>query len=167
MDTKKFYMTDAQYLNQLQRMRERIAHGEMLVIVNSEEIGEQFTHCSWGLCTGDIDFWQSDELLHPENPPKNTGHFEAQAGDFSFDVEMWFVTPKHRQHNHFCPFDRGADGSASSAWGCFDRCKIFHPRKDEDPVLPRENAVRMFDVHVNSLLRKKQQEEETVYAAAV
>lgn len=168
MDTKKFFMTDAQYLDQLQRMREKISSGEVLVLVNSDETGEQFTHCSWGLCTGDMDFWQEDELLHPEAPPKSTGHFEAQAGEFSLDVEMWFVTPKHRQHTHFCPFDRGSDGSASSAWGCFDRCKVFHPGKNASLVLPREEAINTFDVCISNLLRKKpQHEEEKVYAAAV
>lgn len=108
-------MKDHEFLAALRRMRDRIADGIELVAVDSEEIGNKYTHCSWGMCSEDREQWPDREL-----------HI------FKEDFDSYGrISTKNRLPWQPCPFDKRKrelvrDGNIYSLdSGCFWTCMIF------------------------------------------
>jgi hypothetical protein len=134
------YLTAQQHLDSLRRLRHfitpspntgRLTGGE-LVAGDCDEEGDKETECSWGQCTGRPEQWPPDTRLWPERA-------------LTHDGRVYGV--KYHQAGQFCPFDRRApegDPMHGDPGGCFYRCRIFKPTKDE-PVPTREEALVLFD----------------------
>ena len=98
------------YLAALKRMKERIETGLPLVFWDSTEIGDKDTHCSWGLCSNDVEQWP-DVLYH--------------TWPLRF-LETGRIAPITKQPHQFCPFDSQECNEFQGAGsGCFWRCTIF------------------------------------------
>jgi hypothetical protein len=97
-------MPDDRYLAALKRQRQRIADGLEFVAIDSEQIGNKFTHASWGLCSEDKEAWpDAEDHLWPDQ-------FRERGR----------VAPRYREENQPCPFQ-----IAGTPMGCFYQCRIF------------------------------------------
>lgn len=110
----------------LRRIRQQIADGLELEHEDSEQFGNKFTHCSWGLCSRNKKQWpDAEDHLWP--------------GEF---VQGGRVAPRYRTDTDECPF-AGPQESKTSWVGCFCRCQIFQRK------LPsQEYALRLYDQRI-------------------
>jgi hypothetical protein len=119
-------LSDERYLAALIRVRDLIAKGERLVANDSEEIGNKYTECTWGLCSGDKKAWPDpQDYMWPDQPDR--------------------VAPKYRTNRQVCPFRR----APPSANGCFWSCMIFKPKGK--PVPTREEALALYDAKIKEV----------------
>lgn len=125
----------ARYLLALKRIRALIAAGEPLVTADSNEIGNKYTHCSWGLCTEDKVIWpDKEDHTWPE--------------DF---VSYGRVAPLSTDECHSCPFDwRGPGKAGEFRNGCFYTCKVFRASK-KHPLPNRDEALRLYDERIKAM----------------
>ncbi len=116
---KNINLSDDRYLAFLKRMRDLIASGAELKYEDSEEIGNKYTHCSWGMCCGDKSGWPDpQDYLWPDQPDR--------------------VDIKYSTKRQCCPLSRNQTESS----GCFYSCMIFKPN-GEKPT--REQAIKLYD----------------------
>lgn len=109
----------------LKRQRERIASGLKLSKEDSDEPGNKFTTCTWGLCSDEKEAWpDAEDHLWPDQ-------FES-AGR---------VAPKYRGKGHACPMSRG-----NRSDGCFYDCRIFQKRDGER--VTKEVALALYDAAI-------------------
>lgn len=112
------------YIAALHRLRNLIKEGKELVAADSTTIGDKYTSCSWGLCSGEKEAWpDAKDHLWPDQ-----------------FLERGWVAPLYRQKGQKCPFDsRKDDGDGT---GCFFSCRVFQ-RKLKTPT--REQALALYD----------------------
>jgi hypothetical protein len=103
-------LTKAQTLTVIRRIRAAIAAGKPKVLDDSEEIGNKYTHCSWGMCATTEEYYPTPDLYEPG----------------SRDPMRWPT-------GHGCPMDRGRKTEAH--WGCFYRCRAFHGGVNREQAL--------------------------------
>lgn len=97
-------LSQERYLAALYRQRDRIIAGVPFEAVDSNVIGDKFTHASWGLCSRDAGAWpDAEDHLWPDQ-------FEQQGR----------VAPKYRNEHQPCPMQRKQGPN-----GCFYSCRIF------------------------------------------
>jgi len=142
MDRRKLDLTDKQFVELLKRQLKRIADGVKLDHVDSNQTGSKFTHCSWGLCSEDMETWPDPETWLFE-PFRNYAYNE--------DGELVDVPrPKYRGDHQFCPFDRKDNRSAQDgSFGCFYRCRIFRPKGEKRPN--RERAIELYQIRLREV----------------
>lgn len=115
-------MSDERYLAALYRQRDRIIAGAAFEAVDSDVIGDKYTHASWGLCSDDAEAWpDAEDHLWPEQ-------FVANGR----------VAPKYRSQHQVCPMQRKSGPS-----GCFYSCRIF--KGDEITASKRTKAVELYE----------------------
>lgn len=140
---RSLYLSPQQHLDALRRLRHWIAAqpeqgrftGGELVAWDCTVTGEKDTECSWGTCTCRPEQWPPDTRMWPERPLMHDGRVYGV---------------KYHQDGQFCPFDRRApEGHPMHGMtsGCFYRCRIFHPTKEE-PRPTREEAIALYDAAI-------------------
>ncbi len=101
--TKNLYLPQDRYVAALYRQRDRIIAGLPFEMDDSDDIGNKYTHASWGLCSNDAEAWPDrDDHLWPDQ----------------FDQGR--VAPKYRGERQPCPMQTKGGGT-----GCFYSCRIF------------------------------------------
>lgn len=118
----KLHMPNARYIAALYRQRDRIINGLPFDAIDSDAIGDKFTHASWGLCSRDAEAWpDAGDHLWPDQ--------------FSEDGR---VAPKYRSQHQPCPMQRKSGGM-----GCFYSCRIFKGR--EITANTRSKAIDLYE----------------------
>lgn len=117
-------LTEAEYTAALARFQRAIADGMPLAMDDSEEPGDKYVDCSWGLCSMDAGMWP----------------FEHRAAT----LRMGRVIPKDPPRGARCPMDTRPPG-AHDFNGCFWTCRMFRPTK-EHPRPNRAEALRLYDL---------------------
>jgi hypothetical protein len=93
--------------------------GLELRAVDSDTIGDKYTHCSWGMCSEDLEQWPDvEDHLFPEEFPER-------------------ISPKYLGPGQKCPMDRRTGGEG---WGCFYSCRVF-----QDGLKDRAVALKLYD----------------------
>lgn len=127
------YLPRDRYIQFLERMCDRIDAGLELAMVDSDEIGNKYTHASWGMCTDDREAWpDAQDHIWPEE-------FEKRGR----------VAPISRGEHQPCPFD---DRSVKRAGGCFWRCRLFRPKqrpKRGQPPVQRDEALKLYQIRID------------------
>lgn len=116
-------MVREQYILQLERFRKRIAEGAPLETADSEEIGDKFTLCSWGLCDDSAEMWPEKELHHWPHSFLTEGR----------------TAPLRVGHGQKCPMDKRETGDRS--FSCFFHCRVF-----QGPKPDQQEALRLYDL---------------------
>lgn len=106
------HLSDAQYLDLLQKIKARINQPEFVVYCyDSTVVGNRYTESNCGLCNEE--FVTADTAMFP-------GYFPGRR-------DM-----KYRQKHHKCPFDlRGAEPAEGFSMGCFYSCYLFKNRQHD------------------------------------
>lgn len=146
------YLSDERFLAALERMRTRIAEGEKLGAEDLTAIGNKYTYCTWGMCTGDPEFWPKEDRMFPDREPIST---DCRV-EYGKVVPILRVSSKYQDRGQFCPFDRrpsakAPDYAQGSPGGCFYRCMIFSP-KGAKPT--REDAIKLYDVSIEKFKKR-------------
>lgn len=115
---RDIYMANKRYKAALVRIRTQIENGSELVAKESAEMGDKYTHCSWGLCSGSPEQWPDKE-------------------DRLFDHPLTTLYQKKGQN---CPFDEKPDREFGPS-GCFHSCRIFQ-NLGNPPT--REEAIKRY-----------------------
>lgn len=116
-------------------MRARIANGAILKFEDSEDIGNKYTTCTWGLCHDAAGFWEKEEC-----------QFEEPAAAHRHGRYALVVRSKHLPDKQKCPMDRG-DGEQGE-WGCSYRCRIFTPTEKRPD---RKRALQLYDDRIKEV----------------
>jgi len=121
-------MTQKQYVNWLEAMRDRIEAGLELSYYDDNTIGNKSLFCSWGMCNNKAEVW-------PEELHQIPGHTIPgyQGGIRHID--------RDRKTQH-CPFD----ARVAKTGGCFWRCVIFQHK-----VITKEQGLAYYDLLLNHL----------------
>ena len=144
---RDLYMTDAQHLASLERMRDKIAKSEgPLYAFDDTTPGNKSTDCSWGMCTCDPTFWAKDELMFPERGP-------IRVGCRADGTPVLHESSKYHKDGQQCPFDRRNGTENKASWGCFSHCRVFS-RKRGEKTPTKEEALRLYDVTIERLTQK-------------
>jgi len=126
---------EGRWQDALRRMRERIAAGLELDAWDCTAIGNKDTHCSWGMCSNDIEQW----------PDKDDHAWPVQF------EERQRVAPRTPPGG--CPLDTRTGTPEESRWGCFYHCRVFRyreigytgHRRSEDKNRGRKVALQLYD----------------------
>ncbi len=127
-------MGEGRWQDALRRVRLIVLdESQPLRAVDSRALGDKFTHCSWGMCSGDRAAW----------PNKDDHTFPA---DFE---ERHRVAPRGAPEDARCPMENAPPNGK----GCFYRCSIFQGKSNPTPESlknrpSRERAVELFDVEI-------------------
>lgn len=119
---RSMYLTKAEYLAILKRMRAKIAaQAEEVWGFDDTTIGSKHTECNVGLCCNDPKVYTKTMNLFPEQYPQR-------------------VSPKYRdecgKNEHYCPLSK-----EHKSWGCFYACLFFQDRlKDKTKILELYDA---------------------------
>ena len=119
-------LTVEQTLAVLQRILKAIRNGAPLTAEDSNEIGNKYTHSSWGLCSDNPDYWPTPEL-------------HTVPADF---VDRGRVAPLDPGIS--CPMRTKGEGRT----GCFYSCRIFQ-RHLKTPT--REEAIDLYEKAIEQL----------------
>jgi hypothetical protein len=113
-------LTDDEWKAALKARREQVATAPYEA-VDSDTIGDKYTHASWGMCARDG--WPRG-LARPEGRP--------YAGDL-----------RSQQNHHRCPMDgRRRPGLLGWKWGCARACRVF---RGEVTARHRKRALALYD----------------------
>lgn len=86
---KKITLSDDRYLEALKRIRNLIASGFEFKKDYSNEIGNKYTYCTWGLCSNCKESWpDAEDHLWPDQ-----------------FIERGRVAPLYFEEYQICPFD--------------------------------------------------------------
>ncbi len=122
------YMTNDRYLAALYRQRDRLIAGLEFEAVDSDTMGDKFTHASWGLCSRDAGAWpDADDHLWPDQ-------FEQYGR----------VAPKYRKGGQICPMQR-----KEGPFGCFYSCRIF--KTGEISRKTRQRAIELYEARIGKI----------------
>ena len=127
-------LTIGQQLDVLVRLKTAVEN-EPLRAIDSNTIGDKYTHCNWGMCT------DSKEVYH-----ENRMHiFPASFDD---DGRISALSPVEGTD---CPMrKRNPDDSESvSISGCFYQCRIFN-RKLKTPT--KDETIALIDEKIRELV---------------
>lgn len=128
MSDNELRMSQERYIEALKRQRDRIASGIGFEAVDSEVIGDKYTHASWGLCSIDKAAWpDKEDHLWPDL-------FETSGR----------IAPKYRNDNQPCPMQK-----EGGRYGCFHSCRIFQTA--EINANTREKAIDLYDEMLEKL----------------
>lgn len=129
----EIHLTDEQFLETLKRIRLSIMNDKPLTADNSNETGNKYNDCSWGMCSRESEHWPDKTMmLFPDRDD---------------------VCPKYSQRDrHICPMDRRMDTGKVDGNGCFWTCRIFLRKNDKLPT--KEEAIALFDQAI-LLMQKK------------
>lgn len=142
---KDLYLTDAQHLTALKRMRDRISDGSNFTAFDDTTPGNKSTDCSWGMCTNDPNFWAKDELMFPDRGP-------IRVGCRADGSPVLHESSKYHKDGQQCPFDRRNGTEDQLASGCFYHCRVFSRKRGEP--LTQEAALHLYDVTIERLTQK-------------
>lgn len=119
------YLSNERYLTALYRQRDRIIAGAAFSAVDSDVVGDKFTHASWGLCSAERNAWpDAEDHLWPDQ-------FEQHDR----------IAPKYRNEHQPCPMQRQGGGT-----GCFYSCRIFKDR--EVTARSRPAAIALYEAAI-------------------
>jgi hypothetical protein len=120
-------LTDEQYLAGLRRIRAAIANGRKFKFVDSNTMGDKYTHCSWGACGDEPEDWPKEALIWPDRRTLNGK-----------------VSIKYRTDQQRCPFDKRSK-EEHTGFGCFYHCMAWKKK------MPREKALKLYDAMIAEL----------------
>lgn len=129
MDKKNIYLTDDEYIDLLQRVRDKIAEDGATLFFNEDcdDIGNKSTTSNYGLCNDE--FTTKEIAMWPNN--------------FHSNKEM-----KYLENWHFCPFDKRlhdlilhSKTDVNYMNGCFYTCRIADVCKE----FSTERVLQWFD----------------------
>lgn len=127
------YLTDEEYLRILQNLKEEIQNGAQLVYENSDDQGNSYNFCSWGLCS-----------ISRNIAPEPIMHLWPDRF-----VKESKVAIKYRQPHQKCPLDQRVH---ESSFGCFYSCRVFGKRRER---LPRKEQIfQLIDDCIESIKRR-------------
>lgn len=127
MSGNSLHLSDDRYLAALYRQRDRIIAGLPFEAEDSDQIGNKYTHASWGLCSRDAGAWpDADDHLWPEQ--------FAESGR---------VAPKYRRERQPCPMQRKGGPT-----GCFYSCEIFKGRMGPKS---RQRAIDLYEAQIGKV----------------
>jgi hypothetical protein len=121
-------LTEEQTLAVFRRIRAAIADGQVLLMEDSDEIGNKYTQCTWGLCSDMSKYWPTPEL-----------HVFPQEFADSGRVAPLIPTVD-------CPM-RTKPGPVTRH-GCFWSCRIFRTHLKTPN---REEALGLYDSAIADL----------------
>jgi hypothetical protein len=130
---KDLYCSSESYLFALEKQKERIENNLPLNAINSDEYGNNYTYCSWGLCCTDKEIWPNPEdHLWPDQFVKNER-----------------LAPKYRTKGQECPFDDKTKPGyeLNSPNGCYYRCMIFQRSQNKKPT--KKEAIILYQIKIN------------------
>lgn len=121
---------EGRWQDALRRMRARIAAGLEFVAWDSDAIGAKDTHCSWGMCSNDLEQWpDKDDHTFPDD-------FEERER----------VSPRSARGG--CPLDKRTGTSREDGmWGCFYNCRVFNYGEIDGEKRPedRKRTLELYD----------------------
>jgi hypothetical protein len=123
------YLTDAQYLDLMKRIRADLGKVKKIIAIDCNEIGCKHTLTNVGLCAGEETEggWSKDKYT-----TRATAMWVKEfdrIGKSRYEHPQMF-TMKYRQDRHRCPLDkrRTADGLGYGC-SCFYHCRAFKDKK--------------------------------------
>lgn len=112
------------YVAALIRIQALIKGGLLLSYDDSDEPGNKYTHCNWGMCTRSRDAWPDPiDYMWPDR-----------------------VEPKYFLDSCLCPLDKRTKHSGN---GCFYSCMIFNAKHGKLPT--RAAVLALFDTRIKEL----------------
>ena len=125
-------LPQVRYIAALVRIKEQIKNGSELEAEDSDTIGDKYTHCNWGLCSGSVTQWpDKEDRLFPRDYP---------------------LAILHRTKGQDCPMDE-KKGRKYGPDGCFYSCRVFqHP--NNPPT--REEAIELYDIQIKKVTNGNQ-----------
>jgi hypothetical protein len=116
---------EGRWQDALRRMRDRIEGGLKLKAWDCDVIGSKDTHCSWGMCSNDVEQWpDKDDHTFPDD-------FEERKR----------VSPRDAPGG--CPLDERTLTPDEDPMSCFYTCLVFTrkriSKRDRDQALRRYN----------------------------
>lgn len=133
---RELYLSNERYLAFLKRVKAQIENGLKLEYIDSTDIGNKYTHCSWGQCSCSRVQW----------PDKEDYLFKRDYEETEYQKEIGIESPKsnisikYHKENQLCPFDKRESGSPD---GCFYHCRIF-----QNNLSSREEALQLYDIRI-------------------
>lgn len=120
MSAKDLYLTDEQYLERLQLVRQAVLQHKQYWVYDNDSIGNKFTTSNVGLC--------NDELATRE------------MAMFPELYDQGRRSPKYNRPPHLCPFDLRFeelkdDFSDTRRSGCFYTCGLRKHRYSQEEAL--------------------------------
>jgi len=121
-------MGEGRWQDALRRMRDFIAAGSQLECEDSDEVGNKYTHCSWGMCSEAISQWpEADDHVFPD--------------EF---IERARVAPRDSPGG--CPLDTSVEKPDWEHYGCFFRCLAFGEKIQKQD---RDRALELYDTVIS------------------
>jgi len=124
MLSKDLYLSRERYLVALKRMRALLVRGLRLRYEDSNEIGNKYNYCTWGLCSESKEAWpDAEDHLWPD------------------EFVLWGRGAPKYLHGLRCPLQdmkRHNEGN-----GCFWSCMIFSTGSGEKPS--KETVIQLYD----------------------
>lgn len=135
-------LNDNRYLAALIRMRDRISNGLKLEGVDSDTLGDKYTHCSWGMCSMDSAQW-------------------PHAADHTFPID--FIergrVSTELQDYQTCPLQVNSECPGAKSWGCFYECRFFQKKGRKRRRLNREHILRLYNRRISKVQKIVEQAE--------
>ena len=134
-DYRSLYMSQAEYVEVLKNLLSFVKSGIEFNAIDSAEIGDKYTTCSWGLCCDHITVYNRKGL--------NQFH-----DDF---ISRKRVAPKYFKEKQKCPHDT-REGKELDLNGCFFTCvyKTAFDRPKQWHKMNRETAI----IRIEELIKK-------------
>lgn len=127
---KDIYMSDRHYRQALENLKGVIEKGQQLDKEDSDEVGNKYTTCSWGLCAENKEVWPTPEMHLWPDQFRKSGR----------------IAPKYRKTHQLCPLDtRECDGDNFN--GCFYTCLAFK-RKG---TLTKESVLELIEKRIKEI----------------
>ena len=127
-------LTKEQTLTILKKLRTAIAQGMPLEYEDSEQTGNKYTYCSWGVCTDSTEIYNKAEY---HTFPKS---FDENGRDSALSLAKGVLCP--------ILLERASDTESDKLSGCFWRCRIFQ-HKFKTPS--RKKALELYDEKITAL----------------
>lgn len=125
------YLTDAQYLATLERLREAIVKGMKLKFFDDDTIGNKDTQCTWGLCGRSKVIWTDLETHLWPNDPRDLGK-----------PDIYGI--KYIENEQKCPMDTRIE--LNNSMGCYYTCRVFQAKRRNLPT--KEETIKLYDLEI-------------------
>jgi hypothetical protein len=116
-------LSNDRYIAALERIKKQIENGSDLISEDSNDIGNKYTSCTWGLCSRYREQWPDEE-------------------DWLSEYNDKIVNSRYQDNGQHCPMDKDQDEN-SMAFGCFYRCRVF-----QDGLRDREEAIKLYEITI-------------------
>ncbi len=142
---RNIYLSNERYKAALNHIKSQIEGGSELIAIDSTDIGDKYTHCSWGLCSCSIKQWPDKQDWMFDR----THELHYYSSKEKTPIEDTFVDAKYQEVGQHCPMDKDQSKETNPS-GCFYRCKIFQDKLG-NKIKDREEVVKLYEITIKKL----------------